>query len=170
MESDAPSNRSPAREDVIEALGRILARGGRPGDLYGLQQEHFEMLYAMGHQMYSQARYRDAAIVFGYLSGLDGRDARFFNALASSLQMLGCYDDAITLHALASLEDLDDPKPTLHAAECLIAVGRLPEATEMLENVVADCVLPELAPFKERAEALKGLIAAKRHASQGAAA
>jgi len=66
----------------------------------------------------------------------DHLEPRYLMALGGAAQMLGRYTDALQHYATATLLWLDDPRPALHSAECLIALGKLPEATQSLELAI----------------------------------
>jgi len=66
----------------------------------------------------------------------DHLEPRYLIALGGAAQMLGRHADALQHFMTATLALLDDPVPPYHCAECLIALGRLPEAIESLELVL----------------------------------
>lgn len=97
-----------------------------------------EALYALGHQLYGQARYDDAAAVFEYLTVQDHTMPRYAVGTAASLQMLGRHELALGYYGYASLLDPLDPKPVFHGCECLLAMGDVVQAREGLESVLRD--------------------------------
>ncbi|HZY20505.1 MAG TPA: SycD/LcrH family type III secretion system chaperone [Ramlibacter sp.] len=143
---------------LIEQIGELLMHGGTLGSVYDYTDQDYEVLYALGHSLYSQGRYDDAVKAFGFLCIHNHLERRFVNAFAASLQMVKSYEEALKYYTLASVMDMSDPAPTFHSCECLIALGRIAEAREGLEMVIAQCEGAEHAPLKSRAEALRGLI------------
>ena len=118
-------------------------------------------IYAVAHDLYQRARYEEARKLFTYLMALDHHETLYMGAVASCLQMLERYDEAIEYYSLASVYCLDDPRPTFHTAECLLAQGRTGEAREALSMVLDDCVEPRHAALKQRAQALLGFLEKK---------
>lgn len=145
--------------DVLaQQVAELLGNGGTLGDIVGFDQTDYEAVYALGHTMYTGARYLDAVKAFGFLVMHDPYERRFVSAYASALQMLKRYQDAIAYHSMASVMDLSDPLPTFHTAECLVALGMRAEAQQALGFVIAQSGAPERAALKVRAQALLDLL------------
>lgn len=159
---DTPSDTNV--DALIAQVTDVFANGGMLGDLCDYDEQDYEAVYALGHSFYAQARYLDALKAFAFLVMNNAYEKRFVNAYASSLQMLGRYDDAIGFYSLASVMDIADPKPTFHTAECLLAQGRIEEASEALNIVVKQCKAPTLDALKARAEALLNLLTSHKDA------
>lgn len=147
-----------SQEVLYDQLMEWLAAGGTLGDTLGYDETDYEALYAMGHGLYEQARYPEAAKVFGYLVLNNHFERRYANAFASALHMAHRYEDAMKFYATAYAMDSSDPAPTLHASECLIALGRKAEAQEGLSMVIGQCRRPEQAGLKQRAQAIMSLL------------
>lgn len=122
--------------DLPSDLLELFKGGTTLGQLQGFSQDDLEKIYAVGHSLYMQGRFRDAMFVFGFLVMRDQVDARFSRAMAASLQMLKQYQKAIDLYLLAFTMDVSDPSPNLHVCECLIALGQGEAAREGLELLV----------------------------------
>lgn len=145
--------------DLGSQLIELLGRGGVLGDVYDWGEQDYEALYALGHNLYAQARYFDAMKAFGYLVMHNHLERRFLNAFAASLQMCKSYDEALKYYQMALMMDMSEPAPAFHACECMVALGRVQQAREGLGAVIA------LAQGKEqhqalaqRAQALLGLL------------
>ena len=135
-----------------------LAAGGTLGDLHGLEDRDYEAMYAVAHGMYSQERYADAQKLFSFLVACNPFDRRFHQALASTLQMTGDFEQAIGYYSMASVMDMKDPVPTFHTAECLAALGRLPEARDALQIVIDQSTDSAHAALRQRASGLLELL------------
>ena len=135
-----------------------FANGGTLGWIFDYEDADYEVLYALGHSMYAQARYSDALRVFGYLVTCNHMEKRFMNAFASSLQMLGSHKDAIKYYSLASVMDMSDPLPTFHTAECMLAIGMAEEAREALGYVLLQSKDEPYAELRQRAQAMLDLL------------
>ncbi|MBS1196637.1 MAG: CesD/SycD/LcrH family type secretion system chaperone [Proteobacteria bacterium] len=155
-------------EALFEQVGDAVLNGVPLGTIMGYDDKDYEAVYALGHGFYSQARYLDALKAFAFLVIHQPLERRYNNAYASCLQMQKRYEDAIAFYSLATVMDLDDPAPTFHTAECLIALGHLEDAADALSIVVGKCELPEQAALKSRAEALLGLLKAPQTAERSA--
>ncbi len=156
----APGSDMPADEMLRRIIDELLA-GRTLGSLQGIDKGHVEGLYAVAHSLYQRERYDDARRIFMYLMVLDHYDTRFMLGLASCLQMLQQYDKAIEYFSMASLFRLDDPRPTFHTAECLLAQGRIDEAHEALSIVALECEEPRHQVLKQRARAMLDLLGMK---------
>lgn len=150
--------RAPIPENLPEQVAELLAAGGTLGSVYEYDDTDYEVLYALGHSLYSQARYEDALRTFGFLVTHNHLEKRFMNAFAASLQMLKSYNEAIKYYSMASLMDMEDPLPTYHTAECMLALGWRTEAREALECVVVQSEEQGLAELHGRAQAMLDLL------------
>lgn len=148
----------PIPENLPEQVAELLANGGTLGSVYDYDDTDYEVLYALGHSLYSQARYQDAMRTFGFLVTHNHMEKRFMNAFAASLQMLKSYEEAIKYYSMASLMDMRDPLPTYHTAECMIALGYTAEAREALQFVVRQSDEQGLSDLKVRAQAMLDLL------------
>lgn len=148
----------PEDAALFPRLFEVLATGGTLGQACGMTSEDFEGLYAVGYGLYQQGRYADAFRIFGLLVTQNHLEPRFLMAFAGCHQKLGHYQAAIDTYSIASLLDLDDPKPTLRTCECLIAMGRLGEALDGLELLLADCKPGRHDGIQRKAEGLIALL------------
>ncbi|MGE0329463.1 MAG: SycD/LcrH family type III secretion system chaperone [Ramlibacter sp.] len=153
----APPSADMSLDALAQQAVNHLAQGGRLGDIQGLDEYDYEMLYALGHGMYTQGRYADAARVFGFGLLNNHLDRRFTMAYASALQMSGEWAAAIPLYMMAAVMDMNDPHPCFHSCECLLGLGQKAQACEGLAIVVRQCgdAHPEL---RERAQAMLQLL------------
>ncbi len=145
-------------ENLAEQIGELLLQGGTLGDAYDYTDQDYEVLYAFGHSLYSQARYQDAMKAFGFLVMHNHLERRFMMAFAASLQMVKSYEEALKYYTMASVMDMSDPVPTFHTCECMIALGMVADAKQGLEMVIGQSGDDKHAALKSRAEALLALI------------
>jgi type III secretion system low calcium response chaperone LcrH/SycD len=146
-------------EKLAEQICDLLLNGGTLGDVYDYTEEDYEVMYALGHSLYSQARYSDAMKVFGFLVIHNHLERRFVTAFASSLHMIKAYEEAIKYYSLSSVMDMGDPVPTFHTAECMIAIGMVDDAIQALGMVIKQSGDEPHAALRVRAEALLEMIA-----------
>lgn len=150
-----------AVESAVLALAQMMASGGTLGDLRGLDDSHYEAIYAAGYAQYNAGRYEQAETVFKFLVAHNAYDRRFPLALGSVKQIQGQYEEAIGYYGLSSVMDLMDPVPIFHCAECLIALGRNDDALEALGFVIRNSTSAEQKSYRERAQALQGLLSTR---------
>lgn len=145
------------------AMIELLSSGTTLGELHGVSERRLEALYAVGHTLYTQGKYADAAPVFGFLVTHSHLDRRFHKAFGACLQKLGRHADALKYYGVASLLDLTDPDPVVHTAECLLALSRDEEAARALRFALGQIKGEEKhAALGERVKALLELSAHKR--------
>lgn len=159
---NTPSTPNTAASDIpTQALARQvmdhLGRGGVLGDLVDMDERDYEVLYTLGHDLYTRARYADAARLFGFLVMHNHLQRRYIMAYAAALQMTHDYASAIGLYTLASVLDPGNPLPGFHTAECLIGMGLKEQACEALAIVLCECG-ERHAGLSERAQALLDLL------------
>jgi type III secretion system low calcium response chaperone LcrH/SycD len=145
-------------ETLAAQVRDLLMQGGNIGMTLNYEEQDYELLYTLGHTAYEQARYNDAVKVFGYLVLLNQFEARYTNALASSLHMCKNYAEAMKYYTLVSVMDMTDPLPTFHTCECMLAMGMLKETREGLVIVISQCKDASREPLKARAQAMLELL------------
>lgn len=149
---------TPIAPNLSEQIAELLAQGGTLGSALEYSETDYEALYAFGHSLYSQSRYQDAVRIFGFLVMHNHLEPRYMNAYASSLQMCGNYLEALKLYSMASLMDIEDPLPTLHTAECMLALDMVKEVREALVHVLRQSDAPQHAELRARALAMQALL------------
>lgn len=163
--SDTPEQ-DQGPEAVWALISAHLSQGGTLGDLRGFGPSEYEAIFLVGHTLYGQVKYEDAAQVFAYLVMNNPYDRRFAQALGSATQMQGKWADAIGYYATAIVMDMADPQPVFHTAECLAALGQVDDARDALGFVVSMCKRTDQAALKQRASAMLEILG---HQPQGAA-
>lgn len=146
---------------MVQDLGALWRNGGTLGQAMNISEEECEALYAYGHALYQQGKYADAMKMFAQATAYNHMESRYQMAFGGAAQMLGRYEDALRQYAIATVMTLDDPAPVYHSAECLLALGRLPEAAESLAMAVDLCRRPEHAAVKARASAMLQAVRAR---------
>lgn len=135
-----------------EVLKKALRKIGQNLDEFGTSEpsnfnrHDLEMLYSLAYSLYEAGDYEKARVVFQRLVLCASYDLSFWKGLASSLQMLKSYDDALSAWAVLTLMDAEDPLYHLHAAECYASLGNSEEAQKALN------AFDHLLSFKESSE------------------
>lgn len=145
--------------DLAQEVADFLFAGGTVADIYGIDTKEMEPLYALGHNLYNQARWTEALKVFSFLSYHNHFEQRFHVARGACQQMLKQYEEALGAYGAAYVLDASDPSVSLHIAECLIALGKKEEARGALENVAElTATDPSFKQIAQRGAALSVLI------------
>lgn len=170
MSTTTPTPSDAQLDALASQILEHIRHGGLLGDLVDLSPRDYELLYAMGHNLYVQARYADAARLFGFLVMHNHLERRYTVAYAAALQMTQDYGSAISLYTLAAIMDLTDPAPCFHTCECLAALGLKAEALDGLAMVVQQCQGEAHASLRARAQAMLALLSANTAAQAPTAA
>jgi type III secretion system low calcium response chaperone LcrH/SycD len=142
-----------------QEVADFLFAGGTVADMYGIDRKELEPLYALGHNLYNQARWSEALKVFSFLSYHSHLERRFHVARGACQQMLKNYEEALAAYGAAYVLDATDPSVSLHIAECLIGLGKKEEARGALENVAElTANQPSFAQIAKHGAALSALI------------
>ncbi|CAM3833818.1 SycD/LcrH family type III secretion system chaperone [Bordetella tumulicola] len=169
MTSQSVHGIDPDARGVSDALSQLLKSGGTLGDAYwGTTVDEREALYRMGYGLYEQGRYSDAFKVFSLLVMQDHLEPRYVFSLGCSCQMLERYTDALQHYMVAAVAWVEDPRPILHAAECLIAMSRFSEARDSLALVLEMCADDTQGPAFMRAQVLRLALQRKQPTKDGA--
>jgi len=147
--------------EIADSLMGLLRAGGTLGSALQITDQECEALYALGYRMYEQGRYADAMKVFAQLVAYNHLEPRYVMALGGAARMLGRHEEALQQYVSAAVMTLDDPTPLYHSAECLVGLGRLPEAAEALELAVSLCADGAHDTLKARASVLMQAIAVR---------
>ncbi len=140
---------------LAEKLVENLTSGGTIGDAYNLTSNELELIYAVAHSYYANKKYDKALPIFKFLTMFDHITAKWWTGLGATWQMTKDYENAVNAYAMATVLDVEDPKPQLQAGYCLVMLGRKTEAREALEGCVIACGSnPAHALLKSQAEAL----------------
>jgi type III secretion system low calcium response chaperone LcrH/SycD len=149
---------SPEEQARFQLLGELLQGGTTLGDLADMQPEHYEAMYTTAHQLYSAGRYEDAEKLFTFLCIRNPREQRFVFGLGACQQVQGKWQDALTLYACLVPRDIENPVPPFHICECLVGLGQVAEAVDVLQDLVHRMPKPEHAELKKRASAMLTLL------------
>ncbi len=155
----ADPQQTPGQDDPPFSLDHFL-RGGIMGELLGMGPEHYKAVYAVGHGMYVQGRFKEAAEVFGQLVMHNHRDRDYIMAYAAALQMAGDCADAAMLYTVLALLEPGNPRALLHCSECLVRLGKKQEAIAGLAVVIKQSTGTQHAALGARAQALHALLSA----------
>ncbi len=149
---------SPEEQARFQHLGELLQGGTTLGELAGMQSEHYEMLYASAHQLYGAERYEDAEKLFTFLCIRNPREQRFVLGLGACQQVQGKWEEAMILYACLVPRDIENPVAPFHICECLVGLGQVAEAVDVLQDLVERMHRPEHVELKQRASAMLALL------------
>jgi type III secretion system low calcium response chaperone LcrH/SycD len=135
-----------------------VAHGATLGDMLNFEKRDYDIIYTLGHTLYVQRRFAEAARIFGFLVCHNHLERGYIEAYAAALQMSEDHVNAIRCYTLASMMDMTDPAPFLHTCECLIALGLKKEAAEGLAIVIQQCEGESHIELRRRAQMLLEMI------------
>jgi len=125
IETQHKDNTQEILEDIIEM---VLDTGVRMKDFYKIGDKETEALYAIAYNMYRTGQYEKALSLFKTLCFLDQLEPKYWFGLGATYQRLKNFERAASVYAYTTILEPDNPTPALHAAECLIALGKRYEA------------------------------------------
>lgn len=120
-------------ESLTENIVEAIVQGANAAAIRGLSPTQLEAVYGLGSILYEQKKFEQAEQVFAWLVREKPVSARFLKALGAARQMMQRYEPALDAYGLAAVLDLDDPTPSLHAAECLLHLKEVDRAREALD-------------------------------------
>ena len=123
------SGLSPAETKAME----VLAAGGTLKDLRGLNNDDIETVYAIGFNLYDQAKYYQAEPMFQFACLYGHTDPRYWMALGNCRQMNKKYQSAIDAYGFSYMLNIEDPWPSIQAAMCFLAMQNKEQAREALD-------------------------------------
>jgi type III secretion system low calcium response chaperone LcrH/SycD len=152
----------------VENLVKHFSEGGTLGTMLQIGDEELEAMYAVAYSQYSARKYDQAIDIFKFLCLYDHNEARWFYGLGVAQQAKEDYAAAVNSYAVATLLDVDDPRPQAQAGYCLLALEKWPEARSALEGALMTCgQQPQFADVRRQAEALLTTAKAKSQAKPG---
>lgn len=133
------TNEQDAQEKTAEALLEHIAGGGTLGEAINLEAEQLEAIYAVAYNHFTAKKYDKAIDLFKFLCLYDHAEPRWYYSLGVAQQQKGDHEAAVTAYGMATLLDVEDPRPQAQAGYCLMALGRYDEARSALEGAIMAC-------------------------------
>ena len=121
---------------IDEIADIVLETGGSMKYFYGIEDRDTEALYSVGYNMYKTGQFEKALKIFKVLCFLDHMEPKYWFSLGATYQRLKEFDLAARTYAYTSVLDPENPMPALHAAECLVVLGRKEEAEGALLTAI----------------------------------
>ena len=151
-----------------EAILNHMSKGGTLKTLVDMGEKEMEAIYAVAYNHLSANKYDQAIDLFKFLCLYDHTEARWFYGLGVAQQRKGAHESAVNSYGMATILDVDNPRPQAQAGYCLLALGRWPEAASALEGAIMVCGdTPEHAAIKRQAEAMLQNAKAKAAGNKG---
>lgn len=126
-------------EQILHACQQLLDEEARQACHNGIDPEQLEQLFVRGMHAYQDGQYHAALPDFATVALYRPLNPRHYMALASSLQQLTLYRDALTFYAYALMLRPDDPGPMFRMGECLLMLDDLNNARELLQGSLILC-------------------------------
>jgi tetratricopeptide (TPR) repeat protein len=142
--------------DAISALKEKVA--ALPGYMR-FSNEQIDMIYCVAHSIFMQGKLESACSIFQTLLIYRPLDSRILTAYGLCCKQLGMFEQAIPALTCAYLLDSEDVKHAVHIAECLAALGKYEESSQILDPLLQLTeVDASLANIQKRAGALKHML------------
>jgi type III secretion system low calcium response chaperone LcrH/SycD len=145
-------NLTPGQQRAFQ----VLAGGGTLKDVRGLSQDDVETIYAIGFNLYNQAKYAQAEPMFQFACLYAHTEPRYWMALGNCRQMQKYYQPAIDAYGFAFVLKQEDPWPAIQSALCFLAMQdkvSAGKALDLADQVVAGGKPDETA--RQRVAALR---------------
>jgi len=121
-------NLSPFQKRAMEVIGG----GGTLKDVAGLGDADIETIHAIGHTLYSQAKYDQAEPMFQFACFYSHLEPRYWMSLGNCRQATKNYQAAIDAYGTGYMLDTDDAWPAIQVAICYLALGNKELARDSL--------------------------------------
>lgn len=139
-------------EAVVQIGDDFFRRGTLPKDIFGLDNNILENIYAQAYRLYNTGKYTEASHLFRILIMMNATEQKYMLGLAACFHMLKEYDNALNSYTLCSALDPKNPLPYYHSSDCYIQLKDNLSAMLSLEMTIAHAGdKPEYAKMKERA-------------------
>lgn len=123
-------------KQIEEITQRFLTQGATFKELKGVTDQELEAVYAVGHNLFANAKYEQAEDAFRLLCFLDHLNKKFWLGLGACRKARQNYNGAIDAFGLAGILDLKDSRAALQSAECHILLGNRPAAASAYTAVL----------------------------------
>ncbi len=121
--------------------------------------EQIDMIYCVAYSIFTQGKLESACSIFQTLLIYRPLDIRILTAFGLCCKQLGMFEQAIPALTCAYLLDSADVKLAVHIAECLAALGKYEESSQILDPLLQlSEVDTSLENIKKRASALKHML------------
>ncbi|MEW4486738.1 SycD/LcrH family type III secretion system chaperone [Thalassoglobus sp. JC818] len=159
MSVDSPQIPNVDEKSLAKMVELIMCQGYTFGDAFQVTDEMKSALYAYAYDLQKREQYSTAETVFEYLCFLDHYESSSWVALGFCREKLRNYKKALQAYVLAGTLDIDNPIPSIRAAECLMQMGELEAAKDAVLMAIENSTdEPHLVQRKDRAEFLLKII------------
>ena len=93
-----------------------------------------DLLYAKGHQLYNNGKWKEAITFFQILTLQRPDEKKYWLALGASYQMINDDKSALSNYAMATLIEPEDANTHLLSAECFYRLGDYVNSNRALES------------------------------------
>lgn len=135
------------QEEKVEDHGRMLedylAQGGSLGELFGVEPEKLDALYAYACQRYDAGDIEGARQIYLLLVGVDTNRFEYWLALGISLQQLRRHDEAIFCFSRSAVLRLADPRSSYLAGLSFQVLGEKERALMAYSSAIKWCAAHE---------------------------
>lgn len=153
------SNPAESTELFNHLWEKMSKDGMMPKDALEFTDQMMEDLYQMAYHLYNSGKFGQALDIFRHLMILDFKSYRYALGTAACCHQMEDYPAALLAYTTAFLNEVNNPVPLYHGAECLMELEEWKTADNFCEKVILIAGdRPEYAHMKESAKMLrKGL-------------
>jgi type III secretion system low calcium response chaperone LcrH/SycD len=142
-------------ETIKDLAAKVVSGESTLQAEFGLKPDEMEAMYVVAYNYYKNKKFDTAAKNFAMLMLFDPMEYKYCLGVASSLYMMGEYDNAVMCYFFCTGLDQNQPAPFLHMAECFLQMGIKEDAVEPLEKAIQLCGdNPEYSAMKNRASVM----------------
>lgn len=142
-----------------ESLKVLRENLGRTVGAQIFNEQQIEIIYSIGHSLFTQGKFSNACIFFQVLMIYRPLEPRFLFAYGLCCKNQGLYLDAIPAFTAALGFEPENLKSAGHLVECLVALGKKEESLEILEPLIKLTALDKsYYSLHMRAESIRNLL------------
>lgn len=131
------SKEKPEEVEKIEKMVRaVILEGTSPKDAMKIDQKALDMLYDLAYQHYDGGNYKNALLLFVFLSGIDPKNVKYRMGIAASLHMNKQFQEAIDAYLICASLDPKNPLPFYHMSDCFVQLKDLFRAYYFLKTSI----------------------------------
>jgi type III secretion system low calcium response chaperone LcrH/SycD len=149
-----PNCSDKERGQYQEILRKIIEKDSSLNAAVGITKEMENRYYECAHQLYSSGQYRQAGLLFAFLSTLDELNPTYFMGSAACFHMQQQYKNAANAYVAAFYLDPENPMPFYYASDCYLKDQDIGMALFSLTMVIQGCAgREEYEIIRKRAQA-----------------
>lgn len=128
----SPQDKPEEAKKYEKMMHEVLIENKTPMEGLKIDKDTIDILYAHAYQLYNSGKYKQAEIVFIFLSFMDPSSVPIRLGIAASMHKNKEYREAIDAYQAIVPMDPYNPMPLFHAADCWLELNEPLEAAGCL--------------------------------------